>query len=113
LVIYAILFYNISRIECREDDIISNMQDVPKQVKKGLVAFWHTPLWLIIVGAAVLGILVNSLTRAESLQVLIMLILSVVVFVRLLAAKGFFAFIVKAVVVIWILLYWFAKMSGH
>ncbi len=89
------------------------MQEFLKQVKRALKAFWRAPLWLVIVGAAAIGIFFLSVWPSLTAQLILINILAVVVFVRLLAAKGIFAWIVKASVVIWILLYWFAKLTGH
>ncbi len=87
------------------------MQEFLQQGKKALKAFWRTPLWLIIVGTAALGVILLSIWPSLSVQLVLINLLSLVVFVRLLAAKGIFAWIVKAAVVIWVLLFWFAKMA--
>jgi hypothetical protein len=89
------------------------MQEILLQGKKALKAFWRAPLWLIIVGAAILGVILLSIWPSLTAQIVLINLLSVVVFVRLLAAKGIFAWIVKAAVIILVLLYWFAKLAGY
>lgn len=89
------------------------MQEILQQAKKALKAFWRAPLWLIIVGTAAIGVILLSVWPSMSVQLTLVSLLSFVVFVRLLAAKGIFAWIVKAAVIIWVLLYWFAKLVGY
>lgn len=109
----AILFYSISSIEMGKWYIITYMQEIPHKAKAALKAFWRAPLWIVIVGTAVLGILLLSIWPNLSVQLVLINLLSLVVFVRLLAAKGIFAWIVKVAVIIWVLLYWLAKMAGY
>lgn len=87
------------------------MQEILRHGKKALKAFWRAPLWLIIVGTAALGVILLSIWPSLSAQLILINLLSLVVFIRLLAAKGIFAWIVKAAVIIWVLLFWLAKMA--
>lgn len=89
------------------------MHEIIHKAKAALRVFWRTPLWLIIVGTAALGVILLSIWPSLSAQLILINLLSLVVFVRLLAAKGIFAWIVKATVVIWVLLFWFAKVAGY
>lgn len=73
--------------------------------------FWETPLWLIIVGGAVVGILLNSITHDGSLSTLWIMFLSGVVFIRLLAGHGIASFLLKAMIVFFVLAYWFLKLA--
>jgi hypothetical protein len=83
-----------------------------KQENSITARFWHTPLWLIVVGGAVIGITLDSLTHDGSISALWTSILLCVVAIRLLAGHGIMSFLFKGLIVFLVLSYWLLKLGG-
>lgn len=87
--------------------------DMKKKTPELIERLRHTPLWVVIVGLALLGIGLRAITGDDSIGQLLVLIIFVLLSVKLLS---FFlritSFVAKVILVVMVLAYWLLTSAG-